>query len=214
MIKVANDADDDVRSGLLRQMAEAGFAVEATEGALRLSVNESFRRLLPEVACAPAVELRGARALADLVLLDEVYDVIAGGRQEGLVLLERYAGTHTTGVTKWKNGHEPAGEMPGKLLKVKKLLGDLGALEGVVKEVFGGEELSKVEAVVDRLLKVFDCNTKVDLNADGTVKESGGEGNKKGKGQKKGGAKKPAFAHPNKAYHDAVQGWPFNSLGL
>ena len=125
------------------------------------------------------------------------------------MLLERYAGAHTTGVTKWKNGYEPAGEMPHKLLKVKKLLGDLGALEGIVNEVFDGEELSKVEAVVDRLLKVFDCNTKVDLNADGTVKESG-QGNKKGKGQKKDGAKKPAAAHPNKVYRDAVQG--YNSI--
>lgn len=195
MIRVRND---DVKKILLAKMTEAKFAVEANDEGLRVSVNERFRQLVPDLAYAPRVELGEACTLADLVFLDEVYDMVARGHQEGLVLLEQGAGRQTTVVMKWKNGYEPAGAMVDKLLKVKKLFGDWGVLESVVNEIFEKDELSKVEAVIDRLLKVFENTNKVDLNADGSVQD------KMNKAEKKVG-KKPAILHPNKVYHEAVQ---------
>lgn len=197
MIKARNG---DVKNSLLGKMTEAKLAVEETEEGLRVSVNERFRQLVPEVAYAPGVELDETCTLADLVLLDEVYNVVAEGRQEGLVLLEQDSNRQTTVVMKWKNGYEPAGAMGDKLLKVKKLFDDFGVLESIVNEVFEGDELCKVEAVIDRFLKVFENTNKVDLNADGTVQDK----MMKTKDKKKVG-KNPAAVHPNKVYHEAIQ---------
>ena len=197
MIKARNG---DVKNSLLGKMTEAKLAVEETEEGLRVSVNERFRQLVPEVAYAPGVELDETCTLADLVLLDEVYNVVAEGRQEGLVLLEQDSNRQTTVVMKWKNGYEPAGAMGDKLLKVKKLFDDFGVLESIVNEVFEGDELCKVEAVIDRFLKVFENTNKVDLNADGTVQDK----MMKTKDKKKVG-KNPAAVHSNKVYHEAIQ---------
>ena len=199
MIRARND---EVKNTLLGKMTEAKFAVEDIDERLRVSVNERFRRLVPEMAFAPRVELEETCTLADLVLLGEVYNVVAEGHHEGLVLLEQDADRQTTVVMKWKNGYEPAGAMGDKLLKVKKLLDHPGVLEPIINEVFEGDELGKVESVIDRLLKVFDNTNKIDLNADGTVQD---KTMMKTKAEKKDAGKKPAFVHPNKVYHEAIQ---------
>ena len=199
MVRARND---DVKNAMLGKMTEAKFAVWETEEGLRVSVNERFRQLVPEISYAPRVELgETCTTLADLILLDEVYNLVAEGRHEGLVLLERKAVRQTTVAMKWKNGHEPAGVMADRLLAVKKLLDDPGVhLEPIINEVLERDELGKVEAVIDRLLKVFENANKIDLNADGTLRDQ----TVKNKAEKKGG-KKPAVLHPNKVYHEAIQ---------
>ena len=198
MVRAGND---DVKRAMRDKMVEAKLAVWETEEGLRVSVNERFRQLVPEIACAPKVELGETCTLADLVLYDQVYDVIAGGHHEGLVVLERKAARQTTVAMKWKNGHEPAGAMADKLLVARRLLGDPGVLGPVVKEVFEGDELGRVVAVADRMLKVFENTDKVDLNADGSVRDKA----KKNKTAEKKGSNKPTVLHPNKVYHEAIQ---------
>ena len=193
--------DGDVKRAMRDNMVEAKLAVWETEEGLRGGVNERFRQLAPEIAYAPKVELGVTCTLADLVLDDQVYDVIAGGHPEGLVVLERKAARQTTVAMKWKNGHEPAGAMADKLLVARRLLDDPGVLGPVVREVFEGDELGRVVAVADRMLKVFENTDKVDLNADGSVRDK----TKKNKTAEKKGSNKPTVVHPNKVYHDAIQ---------
>ena len=200
-------AEDHLKRRFLRKFIKAGFAAELTERGVRLNVNTTFKHLLPELTYPPSIELPKACSFAELVLSDSAFDLVAKGHQEGIVLLEQDAYTQCYRRLKWKNGHEPAGTNKDTLLQVESLFDD-PEMTPLIEAVFDeAEDLRRIKRVIKRMLIVYENNSRIDLNADRSVREVvSKKGNKSlGREKKANRRKQPSRASQvNKAYADAI----------
>jgi len=197
-------------------LANAGLLLGAADGeegdekqpcpAMMLHVNETFKQLFPEVPYVPQWPVAeqasciGAASptLADLVSDEAMYNVVATGRQEGFVVILQNPETRAATALKWKNGGEAPGDSVRNLIGVEGLLASEKAnIKEIREAVFSVAQLQLLPTLLSRLKKVYDNTERVDLNADGTVKQA------KALQQPKKPATSKVF--PGKVYADAVK---------
>jgi len=211
---------------------------------LRVAVDARFREMFPRLPYVPFLmdKFQAANCInedrkmsfAKLVLEHPAaHEIVATGRQEGLVLLMAGAEAEreqkesstcsSTELWKWKGGQEAAGGTVNMLWTFEKFLKQHSSVSAeaaaqrlnevnspsvedkdaernlnmspLLASVFTEEECVQLKSVVERLLKVYENDERVDLNADGSVREAK---KKKAKANKR----KPGAPHPSKASYN------------
>ena len=206
MIKLTEGADEDT---FRANLAGAGLLLAAPDESeppggdyryLMLHANDDFKQLFPDVPYVPQQKMSKdtTTTFADLVFDDETYGIVATGRQEGFVVILQDPSTKAGLALKWKNGGEAPGDSVKNILAVEELLASPNEnLKAIREAVFSASQLQVLPALLSRLKKVYDNTERVDLNADGSVKQA----------KKPSQEKKPATAKviPAKVYADAIK---------
>merc|ERR1711998_635866 len=206
MIKLTKGADEDTfranlaGAGLLLAEPKKGEPLGGDHRYLMLHANDDFKQLFPDVPYVPQQKMSKdtTTTFADLVFDDEAYSIVATGRQEGFAVILQNPSTKAGLALKWKNGGEAPGDSVKNIMAVEEMMASPHEnLKAIREAVFSASQLQVLPAILSRLKKVYDNRERVDLNADGSVKQA----------KKPSQETKPATAKviPAKVYADAIK---------